>query len=55
MPNRKSFPSDADLKKKHPGDMSVKEAGHLGGEKVRELIEKGEAMEKGRGKNLRAS
>jgi hypothetical protein len=34
--------------------MSVKEAGHLGGEKVRDLIEKGEALEKGRGKGNRA-
>ncbi|MHB9109316.1 MAG: hypothetical protein ACYDCO_19855 [Armatimonadota bacterium] len=30
---------------KRSGEMTVREAGHLGGEKVRDLIEKGEAME----------
>jgi len=33
-------------KKEHTGDMTVREAGHLGGQKVRELIEKGEHLEK---------
>ena len=33
-------------KKEGTGKMTVREAGHKGGEKVRELIEKGEEMEK---------
>ncbi|HEX2952165.1 MAG TPA: Em GEA1 (EM1) [Armatimonadota bacterium] len=49
------FPSDEDIRKKEgTGEMSVREAGHLGGEKggekggnkVRDLIEKGEEMER---------
>lgn len=36
--------------KTHSGDMTVREAGHRGGEKVRELIEKGEASMKKGGK-----
>lgn len=31
--------------KKPGGEMTVREAGHLGGEKVRDLIEKGEEAE----------
>jgi len=40
-------------KRKGSGEMTVREAGHLGGEKggqkVRELIKKGEEMEKQKG------
>lgn len=47
MPQKPNFPSDKDLRKKAgTGEMTVREAGHLGGEiggpKVRDLIEKGE-------------
>ena len=41
----KNFPSDADIRKKEgTGKMTTREAGHLGGEKVRDLIHKGEEM-----------
>jgi len=44
MPEREGkFPSDKDIKKKEgTGKMTTREAGHLGGEKVRDLIEKAE-------------
>lgn len=55
MPEKEGkFPSDEDIKKKEgTGEMSVKEAGHLGGEKggqkVKHLIEEGEKMEEQKG------
>ncbi len=50
MPEEKKYPSDEEIKKKEgTGEMTVKEAGHLGGEKVRDLIEKGEEMEEKKG------
>ena len=37
------FPSDEEIKKKEgTGEMTTREAGHLGGKKVRDLIKKGE-------------
>ena len=49
----KQFLSDADIRKKEgTGNMTVREAGHLGGEvggpKVRDLIKKGESQLKNR-------
>jgi len=50
MPEEKRYPSDEEIKKKGgSGEMSVREAGHLGGEKVRDLIEKGEEQEEKKG------
>lgn len=51
MAEEKQFRSDEEIRKKEgTGEMSVREAGHLGGEKggkkVRELIEEGEEMER---------
>lgn len=44
------FPSDEEIKKKEgTGEMTTREAGHLGGEKVRDLIEKGEKAEEKKG------
>jgi len=37
--------SNEQVHTKRSGEMTVREAGHLGGEKVRDLIEKGEALE----------
>ena len=49
MPEKRNFPRQDINKKLSTGKMTVREAGHLGGEKVRDLIEKGEELEK-RGK-----
>lgn len=50
MAEEKGFRSDEDIRKKEgTGDMTVREAGHLGGEKVRDLIEKGEEAEEKKG------
>lgn len=47
MAEQKHLPSDEDIRKKEgTGKMTTREAGHLGGEKVRDLIEKGEVIEK---------
>ena len=52
MPEK--FPSDSDIRKKEgTGKMTTREAGHLGGEKVRDLIQKGEALEAKKLKNLK--
>jgi len=40
--------------RKCSGEMTVREAGHRGGEKVRDLIEKGEEMEGKRGQKRTA-
>jgi len=49
MPEK--FLSDADIKKKEgTGKMTTREAGHLGGEKVRDLIHKGEEIERKKNK-----
>jgi len=40
--------------RKGSGEMTVREAGHRGGEKVRDLIEKGEEMEGKRGQKRTA-
>jgi hypothetical protein len=46
MPEEKQYPSDEEIRQKEgSGEMTVREAGHLGGEKVRDLIEKGEEEE----------
>jgi len=50
MPERGAFPTDENIRKKEgTGGMTVREAGHLGGEKVRDLIHKGEEEESRKG------
>lgn len=44
MPQKGFRPTET-RKSSHTGEMTVSEAGHKGGQKVRELIEKGEQLE----------